>query len=98
LLLQVFYSVRSERLLMQQLNYNLLFRWFVSPHPAELRQGVVGQYDLLRLFELREVSFLGIDALPSQIKTAAMQFVHHQLSISGAVLNNQGTQRLSCGK
>ena len=30
LLLQVFHSVRSERLLMEQLNYNLLFRWFVG--------------------------------------------------------------------
>ena len=30
LLLQAFYSVRSERQLMEQLNYNLLFRWFVG--------------------------------------------------------------------
>jgi transposase len=30
LLLQVLYSVRSERMLMEQLNYNLLFRWFVG--------------------------------------------------------------------
>jgi transposase len=30
LLLQIFYSVRSERLLMEQLEYNLLFRWFVG--------------------------------------------------------------------
>lgn len=30
LLLQVFYPVRSERLLMEQLDYNLLFRWFVG--------------------------------------------------------------------
>jgi transposase len=30
LLLQVLYSVRSERLLMEQLDYNLLFRWFVA--------------------------------------------------------------------
>jgi transposase len=30
LLLQVFYSVRSERLLMEQLDYNLLFRRFVG--------------------------------------------------------------------
>jgi len=29
-LLQVIYSVRSERLLMEQMNYNLLFRWFVG--------------------------------------------------------------------
>jgi transposase len=30
LLLQVCYSVRSERMLMEQLDYNLLFRWFVG--------------------------------------------------------------------
>jgi transposase len=31
-LLQVIYSVRSERLLMEQLDYNLLFLWFVVLH------------------------------------------------------------------
>src|SRR6266478_10017807 len=30
LLLQVLYSTRSERMLMEQLDYNLLFRWFVG--------------------------------------------------------------------
>ena len=30
LLLQILYSIRSERMLMEQLNYNLLFRWFVG--------------------------------------------------------------------
>jgi transposase len=30
LLLQVFYSVRSERQICEQLRYNLLFRWFVG--------------------------------------------------------------------
>ena len=30
LLLQVLYSIRSERLLVEQLDYNLLFRWFVG--------------------------------------------------------------------
>jgi transposase len=30
LVLQAFYSVRSERQLMEQLDYNLLFRWFVG--------------------------------------------------------------------
>lgn len=30
LLLQILYSIRSERLLMEQLEYNLLFRWFVG--------------------------------------------------------------------
>lgn len=30
LLLQILYTVRSERMLMEQLEYNLLFRWFVG--------------------------------------------------------------------
>ena len=30
LLLQVLYTIRSERQLMEQLNYNLLYRWFVG--------------------------------------------------------------------
>ena len=30
LLLQILYSVRSERMLIEQLRYNLLFRWFVG--------------------------------------------------------------------
>ena len=30
LMLQILYTVRSERLLIEQLQYNLLFRWFVG--------------------------------------------------------------------
>src|SRR5260370_18064682 len=35
-LLQMLYSVRSERLRMEEMDYNLLFRWFVvlKPTPA----------------------------------------------------------------
>src|SRR5437588_4549929 len=35
LLLQVFYSIRSERQLMEQLDYNLLFRWLVGLSPDD---------------------------------------------------------------
>ena len=35
LLLQVFYGVRSERQLMEQLDYNLLYRWFVGLSPDD---------------------------------------------------------------
>jgi transposase len=53
LLLQVLYTVRSERLLMEQLEYNLLFRWFVgldiallnrapTPTDAQLRDAMSG--------------------------------------------------------
>lgn len=35
LLLQILYSIRSERQLMEHLNYNLLYRWFVGLNPDE---------------------------------------------------------------
>ena len=35
LLLQMLYSIRSERMLMEQLEYNLLFRWFVGLSASE---------------------------------------------------------------
>jgi len=35
LLLQKFYTIRSERQLVEQLDYNLLFRWFVGLNPDE---------------------------------------------------------------
>ena len=35
LLLQVLYTIRSERMLMEELNYNLLFRWFVGMNMDE---------------------------------------------------------------
>lgn len=34
-LLQAFYGIRSERLLLDQLHYNLLFRWFVGLSPDD---------------------------------------------------------------
>jgi transposase len=41
LLLQISYSLRSERLLMEQLDYNLLFRWFVGfSRRSENRNGI----------------------------------------------------------
>src|SRR5262249_55292523 len=35
LLLQLLYSMRGERLFMEQLEYNLLFRWFVGLSPDD---------------------------------------------------------------
>jgi transposase len=35
LLLQALYSIRSERQLMEQIDYNLLFRWFVGLNPDD---------------------------------------------------------------
>ena len=44
LLLQVFYGIRSERQLMEQLDYNLLYRWFVIGLPtSQAREKLTGR-------------------------------------------------------
>ncbi len=72
LLLQAFYSIRSERQLMEQLDYNLLFRWFVGLqiddrvwHPTtftknreRLLQGQIARRFLYELMNLAEVTRL----------------------------------------
>jgi transposase len=69
LLLQVFYSIRSERQLMEQLDYNLLYRWFVGLSPDDpvwdpttftknrerLQQGDVFQKFMIRLLNHPQV-------------------------------------------
>src|SRR5580704_4238204 len=40
LLLQIFYSVRSERMVIEQLEHNLLFRWFVDGREGLESRGV----------------------------------------------------------
>lgn len=69
LLLQVLYGIRSERLVMEQLDYNLLFRWFVGLSPDDrvwdatsftknrerLQQGKVLDKFMAKLLEQPEV-------------------------------------------
>src|SRR5690242_13368735 len=51
-LLQAFFSVRSERMLMEQINYNLLFRWFVGlPMDAEVWHATVFTHNRDRLLQ-----------------------------------------------
>jgi transposase len=69
LLLQAFYGIRSERQLMEQLDYNLLYRWFVGLSPDDpvwnattftknrdrLHEGDVFEKFMTRLLNLPEV-------------------------------------------
>lgn len=51
-LLQAFFSIRSERMLMEQINYNLLFRWFVGlPMDADVWHPTVFTHNRDRLLE-----------------------------------------------
>jgi transposase len=69
-LLQAFFSVRSERMLMEQINYNLLFRWFVGlPMDAEVWHptGFTHNRDRLLATEVAHDFLAALLALP-QIK------------------------------
>ena len=51
-LVQAFFSIRSERMLMEQIDYNLLFRWFVGlPMDAEVWHPTVFTHNRDRLLE-----------------------------------------------
>ena len=41
MLLQAFYSIRSERQLMERLEFDLLFRWFVGLGHRRSRRGII---------------------------------------------------------
>jgi hypothetical protein len=72
---QILYSIRSERVLCEQLDYNLLFRWFVGLSIDEpnwdhssftkllqllaIDRGLVGEVERLERFDEREASHRG---------------------------------------
>lgn len=77
LVLQVLYTVRSERLLMEELNYNLLFRWFVGLnmddavwHPTTFTKN----RDRLLAGEVAAAFF---DAVRAQARTAGLLSDEH---------------------
>jgi transposase len=69
-LLQAFFSVRSERMLMEQVNYNLLFRWFVGlPMDAEVWHPTVFTHNRDRLLEAEVArEFLAVLLALPQVK------------------------------
>jgi transposase/ribosomal protein S6E (S10) len=69
LLLQIFYSIRSERMLMEQLDYNLLFRWFVGMEIDEpVWNHAVFSKNRERLLN-QEVARLFFSTVLAQVKT-----------------------------
>ena len=67
LLLQAFYTVRSERQLMEQLDYNLLFRWFVGLS-SSLRRVRGMQWTRTRADEPAKIDFPGIQFFGDTLK------------------------------
>ena len=85
-LLQAFFSVRSERMLMEQINYNLLFRWFVGlPMDAEVWHPTVFTHNRDRLLEAEIVhEFLAaLLALPQVKKLLSSE----HFSVDGTLID-----------
>ena len=74
LLLQVLYSVRSERLMMEQLEYNMLFRWFVGLNIDE------PVWDASVFSKNRDRLLAGDIAREFFVRVRALADAHHLLS------------------
>ena len=85
-LLQAFFSVRSERMLMEQINYNLLFRWFVGlPLDGAVWHATVFTHNRDRLLEA-EVAREFLSALLSLPRVKTLLSDEH-FSVDGTLID-----------
>ena len=86
LLLQAFYSIRSERQLMEQLDYNLLFRWFVGlSMDAPVWDATVFSKNRDRLIE-GEIAAQFLAAVLNQARVKALLSDEH-FSVDGTLID-----------
>jgi transposase len=92
LLLQVFYSIRSERMLMEQLEYNLLFRWFVGLEMDDPVWDVtVFTKNRNRLLE-GEIAEAFFEAVLEQARTAGLLSDEH-FTVDGTIIEAWAGQK-----
>ena len=92
LLLQILYTVRSERLLMEQLQYNLLFRWFVGlnmDEPVWVATVFTKNRDRLLEGEIADLFFAGVLA---QARAADLLSDEH-FSVDGTLIEAWASQK-----
>src|SRR6201997_2034942 len=92
LLLQILYTVRSERLLMEQLQYNLLFRWFVGlnmEEPVWVATVFTKNRDRLLEGEIAGLFFAGVLA---QARAADLLSDEH-FSVDGTLIKAWASQK-----
>lgn len=94
LLLQVLYSIRSERMLVEQLEYNLLFRWFVGlsvDEPVWDHSTFSKNRDRLFGADIARELF---DAIVGQARTAGLLSDEH-FSVDGTIMRRRCYTRVS---
>jgi transposase len=92
LLLQYFYGIRSERLLMEQLDYNLLFRWFVGLHmDSEIWDVTVFSKNRDRLLE-GQIAQRFLEQVVAQARQAGLTSDEH-FSVDGTLIEAWASQK-----
>lgn len=92
LLLQVLYTIRSERMLMEQLEYNLLFRWFVGlnmDEPVWVASVFSKNRDRLMAGDIAQQFF---DQVLAQAKGAGLTSDEH-FSVDGTLIEAWASQK-----
>lgn len=97
LLLQVFYSVRSERMLCEQMRYNLLFRWFVGiPIEHEVWDHSVFSKNRDRLLEHEVIESFFTEVMRLADKRKLLSKEH--FSVDGTLIQAWASQKSFCPK
>ena len=92
LLVQVLYTIRSERMLMEQLEYNLLFRWFVGLNADEpVWMSTVFSKNRDRLLE-GDVAQKFFDRILEQAEAANLTSDEH-FSVDGTLIEAWASQK-----
>ena len=92
LLLQAFYGIRSERQLMEQLDYNMLFRWFVGlPIDAAVWDATTFSKNRDRLLD-GDVAQRLLTAVTTQSRVAALMSDEH-FSVDGTLIQAWASQK-----
>jgi transposase len=92
LLLQCFYGIRSERLLMEQLDYNLLFRWFVGLNMDDkIWDATVFSKNRDRLLEGR-IALRFLEEVVAQAREAGLTSDEH-FSVDGTLIEAWASQK-----
>ena len=92
LLLQVLYTIRSERQLVEQLEYNLLYRWFVG---LELDDGVFSATVFTKNRDRMlkgEIAQLFFDAVLEQAEAAELVSSEH-FTVDGTLIEAWASQK-----
>ena len=92
LLLQILYTIRSERMLMEQLDYNLLFRWFVGLNMDDrVWDATVFSKNRDRMLQ-SEVARLFFQAVVEQARLMGLMSDEH-FSVDGTLIEAWASQK-----